>query len=335
MSPAEKNRIFKSGELIFSVEGESPETYAVRRCYLTLPAVRGRRCVHFFRGCNPQVAAWLANRPEIAQARWSSTLFLDVETTGLTRDADNLVFLVGAAYLSTDPAGQKRLSIRQYFARNTLEIGPILLTLFRKFPRPTLIVTFSGSSFDLSLLKVHALHRELPWPWEDVPELDLGRCAQRMWKQLLGTWKMRTLEKEILGYRRRVDLTAPEIPERWFEYQANRNPDILEAVFWHNIEDLLTLPTLLSAMLEDLAHPKHLGIPEKLALARYAIEIGDDHRAQIILRKVIREADNPADRLAALKMQHRLLLRGGDQEKLNEFVEAMRREFPHLRHRGK
>ncbi len=327
-----KDQCFKSGKLVFSVEGTHPETYAVRRCYLSMPAVRGHRSVHLFRWRNPKMVAWLTNESRVAEIRWSSTIFLDMETTGFVRDVDTLVFLVGIAYLAKDSkTSDYRLSIRQYFSRNTLEVGPMLRAIFRKFARPTLIVTFSGSRFDLDLLKAHAIHREVPWPWDDVPELDLARCARKIWKTALKRCNLRTLEREVLGYQRKVDLTGSEIPERWSEFVHNRNPDVLEPVIWHNIEDLLSLPTLLSAMLDDLATPKNLGIKEKLALARHALNIGDEQRTHLLLKKIFREAVEPEDRVMAYKLQQRVARKRGDMDALRLSREAMYQEFPHLR----
>ena len=195
--------------------------------------------------------------------RWTETpleriLLLDTETTGLAGGTGTYVFLVGLGYFAASGAagdGDHEFVVRQYFLRELREERALLHALDAALGGFGALVTFNGKSFDWPLLATRfTLARQPlrhgPHAW---PHLDLLHPARRVWKHRLASCALGSLEAEVLGVRRELDVPGYLIPQLYFQYLRDGDTRPLLPVLAHNEADIVTLLAL-------LAHLGHLAV---------------------------------------------------------------------------
>jgi len=152
-------------------------------------------------------------------------LFLDTETTGLSRGAGTVAFLIGIGYLDG-----KEFVVEQYLMRDYPDEVDLLNAVCSAAKRFKAIVTFNGANFDLLLLNsrltMHRMRGEMP----EMENVDLLLPARKLWKLRLRSCRLSNLEEQILGQKRTDDLPGSEVPGRYFEYlkTSTREKDIVK-----------------------------------------------------------------------------------------------------------
>jgi hypothetical protein len=122
-------------------------------------------------------------------------------------------------------------------------------------------VSYNGRSFDTPLLRSRCLmNRRI---LEERVPVDLLYPARRLWRGILSDCSLGTVEREILIKGRNLDIPGEEIPSCYFSYLKEKDPGILEPVFSHHQEDILTLAILLDVM-EDLLSGGKEAVPRDL-----------------------------------------------------------------------
>ncbi len=119
-------------------------------------------------------------------------VFIDLETTGLSRGTGTYAFLIGVGRFVDD-----RFRLRQYFLRDFHEESAALTALLEELQTARAIVTFNGRTFDWPLLETRAVMNRMRLP--RLPHLDLLHPARRLWQQTLGSCRLTRLEEQILG----------------------------------------------------------------------------------------------------------------------------------------
>jgi hypothetical protein len=76
-------------------------------------------------------------------------------------------------------------------------------------------------------------------------QTDLLYWARRLWRRVLPDCSLSTVEREILGIRRQLDVSGFEVPGIYLEYLRSGRPGRLEAVLEHNLQDVRSLVELL------------------------------------------------------------------------------------------
>jgi uncharacterized protein YprB with RNaseH-like and TPR domain len=206
-----------------------------------LKAVRGERL------------ALITKDPELAYFDLQRTVFLDTETTGLSQGTGTLVFLVGAGYLDGT-----YFVIRQFFLRSIGEEAPYLKSLASFLERFSAIVTFNGKAFDWPLLEQRYIYnRDFRKPPLLNPlHLDLLHPARRLWKPRLESCALGSLENHVLGVKRtREDVPGYLIPSLYFKFQRTGDGRPLAGVFYHNLQDILSLAALAIHMDQVMSDP--------------------------------------------------------------------------------
>lgn len=171
-------------------------------------------------------------------------LFVDAETTGLGFGAGTRAFLLGFARLRTDGS----VEVEQLWLAEARQEPALLAEAARRLAGAGAWVSFNGRSFDLPLLESRAVLAGARWP--ERPHLDLLHPARRLLAHGLPDARLGSLEREVLGFRRVGDVDGSEAPAAWFDWLRRGERAGLEAVLRHNLWDLLSLVTLLSALLE-------------------------------------------------------------------------------------
>jgi len=180
----------------------------------------------------------------------TTVAWLDTETTGLAGGTGTYVFLIGIA--SVDGGC---VSLTQYFLRDLAAEPEMLEAVGDHLRRFNALVTFNGTRFDLPLLQTRFLLCRMRADIEAESHLDVMNLARRLWHRRLGGYSMALLEQMILKVERFVDVPGWMIPSLYVQFLHTGDFDVLEPVFAHNEQDILSLVALHGLAGEVLAHP--------------------------------------------------------------------------------
>lgn len=172
----------------------------------------------------------------------SDLLFIDIETTGLSREK-NHVYLIGCAYYQ--PEGWHMI---QWFDNTGIDEKQILSS-FRIFASEyRCLVHYNGSRFDIPFLQKRLILNGLePLP-DQMRSMDLYGVV-RPYKRLLGLpdYRQQTLET-YLKTGRTEEQSGKDLIRTYKQYIANPCQELLEPVLQHNQADLEGLAGILPVM---------------------------------------------------------------------------------------
>jgi uncharacterized protein len=174
-------------------------------------------------------------------------LFLDTETTGLSGGTGTVAFLVGLAWREGDG-----LALAQYFLCDFDQEQALLWAVGQCISEAGVLVSYNGRSFDWPLLQTRLVLRRARWP--SPPHLDLLTLARRIFRPRLPDCALQTIEQSVLDLHRADDLPGSLIPSRYFAWLRHGDPRLLDPVFTHNQQDVLSMALLLArfeALLSD------------------------------------------------------------------------------------
>lgn len=174
------------------------------------------------------------------------TVFIDLETTGMSGGAGTVAFLVGCGFFDLGA-----FQVRQFLLTSYASERALLSAVTEFFGGTDLIVTYNGKTFDVPVMETRWSFHRLPMPdfSQDVPHFDMLHPARRLWSSRLGAddgsggggCRLTTLERDVLGFRRMGDVQGFEIPGRFFQFLRTGDPRPLEPVLEHNRLDLVSL----------------------------------------------------------------------------------------------
>ncbi len=216
-----------------------------------------------------------------SSAKW---VFLDTETTGLADGAGTYAFLVGLGCFEGDS-----FHLAQFFLPSPMEERALLQAVAEFLQDAEGLITFNGRSFDLPLLQGRYTMARLPLPWQDQVHLDLLLPARRLWRDHLASCSLSSLEAHLLGVERSsLDLPGWRIPSVYYDYLRGADSSLLEAVFYHNAQDILSLVTLATRLARFLRDPWGDGG------ARHGLEF-------FALGRLYEQREQPQDAIAAYR----------------------------------
>ncbi|MCR9143478.1 MAG: ribonuclease H-like domain-containing protein [bacterium] len=176
-----------------------------------------------------ELALW----PQPEALHPEDVLFLDTETTGLTRGAGTLPFLTGLA--SFENGGVMRELIYLSEPGGEEDYLDYIQDRFRRFKY---LVSYNGRAFDVPLLRNRLILNRKPG-LPDFLHFDLLHIFRRLFpKGSLPGYRQMDLEERVLEYVREDDLPGAEIPQIYFDYVKYGHDGGLEKVFDHNLKDL-------------------------------------------------------------------------------------------------
>jgi len=188
-----------------------------------------------------EAIAVIAGDDELSEFRLDRALFLDTETTGLAGGSGTYAFLVGIGRFEGG-----NFVVRQYFMRDYDEEEAMLVPLADTFQDAEGVVTYNGKGFDFPVLQARFVTNRVRVRLEDVAHLDLLPVARRLWRMRLGDCSLVNIERAVLGVTRYGDIPSYLIPQVYFDYIRTRDARKLEAVFYHNRQDILSLAGVVS-----------------------------------------------------------------------------------------
>lgn len=193
----------------------------------------------------------LGRNGNLASFEIDKLLFFDVESTGLSSGAGNMVFLIGLGYFGE----KEEFLIEQYFIEDFSNEQGLLCVLKDIFERKKHLVSFNGRSFDFHILKNRfILSRRFEFTLDNLLHFDLLHSSRRMWKDLVEPFSLNNLERGVLGLERTdEDVPGYLVPEFYRNYLRTGNAKELEKIFYHNLMDVKSMLGLLIAQLENLS----------------------------------------------------------------------------------
>ncbi|WP_188646737.1 ribonuclease H-like domain-containing protein [Marinithermofilum abyssi] len=271
----------------FAWRGEGEKRYLYRR--QTFPLTHGRG--KYVLGDLDSIAPFMwpkekQERDAAATGKREELLFFDTETTGLGTGAGNLIFLIGAGYFHEDG-----FVLEHYLLPDASREVPMLRDFWLQAQSFSGIVTYNGKGFDWNQLKARFQMNRLPWT-EHHLHCDLLYPVRRLWRTLLPSCRLQTVESACLGIERVDDVPGFLAPQMYVEYVHTRQPEPIEGVVRHNEQDVLTLVHLFTHLQQVLAGEIPMEHPEeKLAAGKWWLERGDLKRGTAWIQSVLGDAD--------------------------------------------
>jgi len=193
-------------------------------------------------------------------------LFIDTETTGLGGGGGTYAFLVGMGRFEGGA-----FVVRQLFMPDYDDEGALLDLLAEGVLDSGGLVSFNGRAFDWPLLASRYVMDRRAVPGQDLPHLDLLLLSRRLWREMLPSCSLSSLEEHVLGLERSFeDVAGHLIPDIYRRYVEDGDAGPLDGVFYHNLVDVLSMVSLaqfvgdiaqdgLEMMEEPLCDPYALG----------------------------------------------------------------------------
>jgi uncharacterized protein len=212
------------------------------------------------------------------------TLFVDLETTGLSGGAGTVAFLVGVGWFDLGAFQVRQFLLTSYAAERAL-----LCAVAECFDAAALLVTYNGKTFDVPVMETRWLFHRMPMPLESVRHFDMLHPARRLWASRAaypsgvqgpaarprapvedGGCRLGTLERVLCDVTRVGDVPGMEIPARYFRFLRSGDARPLEPVLEHNRLDLISLAAVAAHAVDLVEHgaPRCRDAAEALALGK-------------------------------------------------------------------
>ncbi len=238
----------------------------------------------------------------LVDAGLGRTVFIDLETTGLSGGAGTVAFLVGCGFFDIGA-----FQVRQFLLTSFSGERALLDAVGQFFEDADLIVTYNGKTFDVPVMETRWLFHRMEMPLDGVPHFDALHAARRLWKgrpedeTTKDGCRLAALERALFDVRRIGDVPGFEIPSRFFRFLRSGDPRPLEPVLEHNRLDLVSLAavTARAARLVDDGPDGCPDCAQALALGRVYERAGSRERAEACYRRAA-NADAAAIRAEGL-----------------------------------
>ncbi|HEY2431290.1 MAG TPA: ribonuclease H-like domain-containing protein [Vicinamibacterales bacterium] len=208
------------------------------------------------------------------------TLFVDLETTGLSGGAGTVAFLVGIGWFDLGA-----FQVRQFLLASYASERALLCAVAECFDAAALLVTYNGKTFDVPMMETRWMFHRMPMPLRSVRHFDMLHPARRLWgcrsadtgiegqsraSKDAGGCRLGTLERVLCDVTRAGDVPGMEIPARYFRFLRSGDARPLEPVLEHNRLDLVSLAAVAAHAVELVEHgaPRCRDAAEALALGK-------------------------------------------------------------------
>jgi uncharacterized protein YprB with RNaseH-like and TPR domain len=231
------------------------------------------------------------------------TVFIDLETTGLSGGAGTVAFLVGCGYFDLGS-----FQVRQFLLTSHSGERALLAAVAEFFEDADLIVTYNGKTFDLPVMETRWVFHRMDPPLDGVPHFDMLHPARRLWRHDEQGCRLSTLERTLFDVRRLGDVPGMEIPSRFFRFVRSGDPCPLEPVLEHNRIDLVSLAAV-TARATKLAREGHdacRDCAEALALGKVFERVQLPDRAEACFRRAAAAHDESVRGEALYRLAVRL-----------------------------
>jgi len=168
-------------------------------------------------------------------------VIFDIETMGLfTRP----IILFGLAQISGG-----HILISQYLVRSIKEEPAALMGFLSHINENSVFITFNGRVFDVPYIKERLAYYRMRGDL-NKPHFDILFFSRRAWKKRMPNCRLNTLEKYLLGLKRKDNVPGALVPEFYEAYMRGKNIGPLIPIIEHNKQDLVTLANIFSKLNE-------------------------------------------------------------------------------------
>ncbi len=211
------------------------------------------------------------------------TLFIDLETTGLSGGAGTVAFLVGCGWFDMGAFQVRQFLLTSYSAERAL-----LSAVADCLDATSLLVSYNGKTFDVPVMETRWMFHRMPMPLESVRHFDMLHPARRLWRTRTDEFdtaesgcRLSTLERVLCDVNRVGDVPGMEIPARYFRFLRSGDARPLEPVLEHNRIDLVSLAAVTAHALRLVEHgtDRCRDAAEALALGKVFERAGSVSRA--------------------------------------------------------
>ncbi|MCR5746446.1 MAG: ribonuclease H-like domain-containing protein [Lachnospiraceae bacterium] len=169
----------------------------------------------------------------------SRTVFLDIETTGLS-PSTSFIYMIGVGVIHNSD-----IHIKQFLADDINEESLIIKSFIDFIYDHDTIITFNGNKFDIPFLESRALEYGLDTGLSQKAGIDIYKRVKDYRKFFsLVDMKQKTLES-FLGIKRDDEMSGKELINVYKEFCIDHDTDRLKLLLLHNHDDILGLPMLL------------------------------------------------------------------------------------------
>jgi hypothetical protein len=220
--------------------------------------------------------------------RPGSTVFLDIETTGLAGGTGTLVFLVGLGRFEGEG-----LRLTQLFLDDPADERGMLEALSSFLAHASVIVTFNGKAFDLPLLETRYALNRMNSPVVGALHADLLGPSRRLWSSAIGSCSLASVERHVLAVRRLNDVPGWLIPTLYADYLRTRDAAKIAPVVAHNRLDVLSLTVLFARIAACFQTDTRFGprcASEALGAAIHYDALGFEEAAMALYQQATRSA---------------------------------------------
>ncbi len=247
-------------------------------------------------------------------------LFLDTETTGLTRGTGTLPFLTGLASFESGRLVRELIYLSEPGGEE--DYLDYIQDRFRRFKY---LVSYNGRAFDVPLLRNRLILNRKPG-LPDFLHFDLLHIFRRLFpKGSFSGYRQMDFEERLLEYVREDDLPGAEIPQIYFDYVKYGHDGGLEKVFDHNLQDLSGMVLLFLDAIRMYDRREDARGALRSGLARILLRNRRSDEALALLSHVDAElrskTDSAADEFGDLRYRDFLLL-GQLQRARGSYAEA-------------
>lgn len=170
----------------------------------------------------------------------TKSLIFDIETMGFSSVP---IILIGLARVQNNS-----ILIDQYLSRNTKEEPAILTAFMHHLRENDTIITFNGRRFDIPFIEDRLSYHKMEENLSNKTHHDALPLSRYAWKKKLPNCKLATLEKYILGIKRKDDVPSRSVPDFYRTYVRHNNVGPLIPIIGHNKQDLITLAKIFSKL---------------------------------------------------------------------------------------
>lgn len=237
--------------------------------------------------------------------------FIDTETIGLAGGSGTLAFLVGIGWWDW---GTETFVLEQVLLQD-FDGEPFLIDwLEERLQSMTHLCTYNGKSFDVPLLKSRCVMNGVRSKAWDYPHIDLLHFSRRLWKGVLPKVSLTSVEENVLGLKRSLDLPSGDIPEVWNAFSRQESHEKMPEVIAHHAQDILSLARILQVHLETVSQPEKVEELKTLeALEKWFRQQKDKERAEQ-MRTIIAEKRKANDPARGLFEEAEIAKEKGDQK---------------------
>lgn len=253
-------------------------------------------------------------------------LFVDIETTGLSRSAGTLAFLIG---LGTMVGEDGAFQVEQLLIRDPGQERSALELLEERLRVARVLVSFNGRGFDLPVLRNRGILCRIPLSLGH-PHLDLLPISRRLFRPRLSNCRLGTIERELFGFERVGDIDGAEVPGLYTSCLRSGRWDDLSPVLEHNLLDVATLAVLLGVVSRHAADPLRWAEDgeELEGWGRMHLRRSRSEQGEACLVRALELARSPSSRRRILTALARCRRRAGRLAEAGAAWERLRDEFP-------